>query len=96
MKLWLDDERNPINHGKPDWVWVKTFNEAIKQLKTNLVTDISFDHDLGEGKSGYDVAKWIEKEFMLNEEYPLPNVEVHSSNPVGRQNILSLFTNLKK
>ena len=42
-KLWVDDVR-PAPDG---WVWVKSYDEAIKVLIENDVTDISLDHDLG-------------------------------------------------
>ena len=60
---------------------------------------ISFDHDLGidsEGnllKSGYDLAKWLVRND-LEHTYPLPTnfkYKVHSQNPIGKQNIISLL-----
>ena len=67
---------------------VKTANEAINLLRNGDVELISLDHDLGEEdqKTGYDVAKFIEKsafEGILN---PL-EIRVHSANPVGLNNI---------
>ncbi|MFM5043537.1 cyclic-phosphate processing receiver domain-containing protein [Aeromonas caviae] len=44
MKLYLDDERKtPVG-------WVRVFwpEEAIAWLKTEMVTEISLDHDLGD------------------------------------------------
>jgi len=45
------------------------------------------NHDLGEEKSGYDVAKYI-VEYQL----PIGSFRVHSMNPVGRRNIEQLLT----
>ena len=62
MKLYLDDERKtPVG-------WVRVFwpDEAIAWLKTEMVTEISLDHDLGDDDrgTGYDVILWIEnREF---------------------------------
>ena len=95
MKLWLDDERDPTTptvqrmfgaHG--DEVWVKTADEAIHMLRTRPVTAISFDHDLGEGKSGYEVAKFIEAAAY---HATMGRIEwaVHSANAVGRANIVA-------
>jgi hypothetical protein len=57
MKLWIDDERLP-----PDgYVWAKTYQDAIKHIDTGEVDLISFDHDLGGKKTGYDVATYIER-----------------------------------
>ena len=82
MKLFVDDVRNP-----PDDTWVvcRTFDEAISHLN-NGVTEISLDHDLGEDKTGYDIAKYIER---LAYENKLGRIKwaIHSANPVGRQNI---------
>lgn len=57
MKLYLDDERKtPVG-------WVRVFwpEEAIAWLKTEMVTEISLDHDLGDDDrgTGYDVILWI-------------------------------------
>ncbi|MFM5128625.1 cyclic-phosphate processing receiver domain-containing protein [Aeromonas veronii] len=57
MKLYLDDERKtPVG-------WIRVFwpDEAIAWLKTEMVTEISLDHDLGDDDrgTGYDVILWI-------------------------------------
>ena len=64
IKIWLDDVRDlPQDEAAKCFPWVvcRTAEEAIHWLELGLVYFISFDHDLGEGKSGYDVAKWIEE-----------------------------------
>lgn len=83
MKLWLDDVREPVNKS---WQWVKTGEEAIELLKQGTVETISFDHDLGEGISGYDVAKWIE-EMAAHGGMDRISWHIHSANTVGRKNI---------
>ncbi len=83
MKIWLDDKRQPPNGG---WTWVKTGEEAIEVMKGNNIREISFDHDLGEGMSGYDVAKWIEG-MAYSDAIDKILWRVHSDNPVGRKNI---------
>lgn len=83
MKIWLDDERpKPADFD----VWLRTADAAIKALRVGGVTHISLDHDLGEEKTGYDVAKFIETEAHSKRLAPL-TVSVHSANPVGRKNI---------
>lgn len=89
MKIWLDDLRDP-----PDatWVWVTNFQQFERELSIAKKTCrpieiISFDHDLGEEKDGYDCIKLCSSVDFC-EVYPL-NVEVHSANPVGRDNILA-------
>jgi len=97
VKIYLDDLRTPTE--KFDFV-VRNYDEAIEIIKKYGVPNyISFDHDLGvddEGellKSGYDLAKWI-VENDLNGSYKLPSnftYKVHSQNPVGKKNIISLL-----
>ena len=83
MRLWLDDVR-PMPKGYD--MHVKTVEEAQELLETYEITAISFDHDLGVEKTGYDLAKWIE---AMAHSAGLPPLEwaVHSANPVGVKNI---------
>lgn len=83
MRIWLDDERLPPSD---KWTWAKTAEEALEFLKNDRVEELSFDHDLGEGKTGYDVAKWIEEMAASGALDPIL-WKVHSANPVGRKNI---------
>jgi hypothetical protein len=84
--------------------WAKTSDEAIELLKTGKVEEISLDHDLGhshhdgfeEEKTGYTVAKFIEKGAI---EGTLPHINwcyVHSQNPVGKENIKMALRNAYK
>jgi hypothetical protein len=82
MKVWLDDRRSPRD---PDWVWVKTPEEAIDLLKTREVVEISLDHDLGlldhePEATGYDVVVWIEEQVARAGFVPPEVIAVHSSN----------------
>lgn len=81
MKLYLDDERKtPVG-------WVRVFwpDEAIAWLKTEMVTEISLDHDLGDDDrgTGYDVILWIENEVMTNH-FISPKIHIHSANVSAR------------
>ena len=53
------------------------------------------DHDLGEEKSGYDIAKYI-VDKCIDEGYILPQFASQSANPVGRANILGILNNYKR
>lgn len=89
MKLWLDDERDPVVWRPQDghqWLWLKTAEEAIELIAEDVVCEISFDHDLGEGSNGYDVAKFIEEGAYSGTLTPI-KWAVHSANPVGAANI---------
>lgn len=89
MKLWLDDLRQP-----PDttWEWAANFSQVTFLLDKFGAPDLmSFDHDLGitiDGDfemNGYEIIQFISNHRPLS--YP-KEVEVHSSNPVGAENIL--------
>lgn len=91
-KLYLDDIR-PIPFG---FVGVCSYSEFVTFIEQNGLPDfISFDHDLGEEKTGYDCAKML-VEYCLDRQITLPDFAVHSQNPVGKQNIESLLGNFRK
>ena len=81
MKVFLDDERQPPE----GWILVRWPEEAIELLKTNQVTDLSLDHDLGndEHGTGYDVVLWIEGAVAIRNFVP-PRMKVHSANSSAR------------
>ena len=89
--IYIDDMRQPLI---PNALWVKSYDEAIAALiDTTDLMDIDdfislvvdFDHDLGEGKTGYDVAKWL-----IDNSY-IGKFRIHSMNPVGANNIRQLL-----
>lgn len=97
-KLFLDDEREPVGTG---WTVCTCLNEVIQVCQYfGLPSEISFDHDLGDGPSppGYEntgmgLARWI-VDRVLDGEYQLPKdftYYVHSQNPIGRMNIKGLM-----
>jgi len=85
QKIWLDD----IRKAPENWHWVKSFKQAKEYVEQevhehdNLV--ISFDHDLGGKKTGYDFAAWLVANSYTGE------YRVHSANPVGKNNICQLL-----
>ncbi len=79
-KIWLDDERM----APKGWVHIKTDDYAVWCMKNCKVSHISLDHDLGEDcGTGYDVICWIEEEVFMNNKFILPEISIHSANPVG-------------
>jgi len=82
----------------------------VKWITENGLPDmVSFDHDLADvyydpktrvqgfkyhETTGYDAAKWM-CEYCWTNGLPLPEWEVHSANPVGRDNINQLLENYK-
>ena len=92
MKVYLDDMRITPE----GWSKCVSAEMAIFLLKQGFVKEISLDHDLGAGvKTGYDVAKWIEKEVITNS-FIAPKIYVHSANPVGRKNIENCIKSIQK
>lgn len=82
MRVYLDDIRQHPN----GWERAYTAPEAIELLKTGKVTEMSLDHDLGDDPAvgdGYDVVKWIEEQVHVDENFVLPEIKVHSANPVA-------------
>lgn len=74
-----------------DFVVVRTGEELISLITSGVVDFISFDHDLGVGISGYDVACFIERRAALG--YVVPGWCIHSANIVGRRNIEMAMAN---
>lgn len=89
MKLWIDDLREPP---EDDWVWAETSKQAISVLMVwnqwlahhgNLVTEISFDHDLGADDTTRPIVLWM----CENGIWP-KRINVHSANSVGAEWLL--------
>jgi hypothetical protein len=111
-KLFLDDIRQPKDacylvqdwaklYFNDEWDVVKTHREFVSWVKRNGVpTHVSFDHDLGDFENGVELNGFSCAKFLVNycidTEQPLPKYMVHSANPVGSVNIISLFKNFEK
>lgn len=71
-------------------VSVGTYREAIEALERGSPYDVIFlDHDLGERRTGFDVAKYLVQE--IDRELWPERVIVHSHNPVGALRIRDLL-----
>lgn len=81
-KLFIDDLR-PVPKG---YVVARTYKEAIAIICKGDVSHISFDHDLGGKKTGYDIAKFIEEQAIKGNVL-FDTWQIHSANPVGKKNI---------
>lgn len=81
MNIFLDDMRTCPK----GFVLAINYDECIKLLNNNIDI-ISLDHDLGEDKTGYDVAKFMVENGIY------PNViYLHSANPIGVKNMYELL-----
>lgn len=101
MKIFLDDVRNPPTD---DWMVFRTA-EALKQfiLENNYITgphdiieEISLDHDLGEGMTGYDFLNWLESHIWLTGDPYIEGFSIHSANPAGRQNMERAINSIRR
>ena len=91
MKLWIDDVRKPPK----GWAWVTTYRQAVACLESGAVRQVSFDHDLGEGRTGYDVAAWIEERAAKGGLRRM-RWSVHSKNPVGKVRIVQAMRSAER
>lgn len=93
--LFLDDERDPPQDGRP-WIVVRKVADAIAVVRARgLPRNISFDHDLGEGVTGHDFAKWLVEHCLDARLSPDFAFYVHSQNPIGAENIRKLIERFK-
>jgi hypothetical protein len=96
INIYLDDLR-PAPDG---FILVKSVKKCQRLIKDNKgnINILSLDHDLGEGKTGYDLVKWL---CFYNgrdgyEENLFPNkIFLHTANPVGRINMYRLLEHYK-
>ena len=101
--LYIDDERSINPHTNKEYIWSCYVHglsmcitgrdywatiDTLKELadkRDEVIIDL--DHDLGPGKSGYDICKWI-----IENDYPIVAFHLHTMNPVGRFNMRQLLT----
>lgn len=86
--LYVDDLRTPPNILKQNYniIICRNYKETIYELNKRRCKVIDLDYDLGEEKTGYDICK-----FILENHIPLNKVYIHTSNPVGRNNMIQLL-----
>lgn len=86
VKIWIDD----VREAPTGYVHCHSVNEAVKKIveceKNNVVIDvIDCDHDLGDyapdGGDGIKLIDWLAERKTY---YP---IELHTMNPVGRENM---------
>lgn len=101
--IYVDDERTPDFktyirylrsshiHGSSTPIIVRDYNSAIecidniRELNGDIILDL--DHDIGLGKTGYDICKYI-----VENQYQLLGFHIHSMNPVGASNMQQLLS----
>jgi len=65
---------------------------AMTEYYTNVKNNYELNYNNIIEKTGYDVAKWLVAESM-NKNIPLPQIYVHSANPIGSANIMGYINN---
>lgn len=81
LRPFSNEEREVLS-GHPQVDVARNYDEAITFLTAHRYDMVLFDHDLGPGKNGMDIAKWV----VSNIQEPFLYY-VHSANAVGRINI---------
>ena len=94
MKVFMDDARET-----PEG-WVRTYNveETKNLLSTRLVTHLSLDNDLGSldhTTEGYNVLNWLEEVVFDDPTFPIPEMQVHSSNASRAQSMRQTIRKLE-
>lgn len=96
--LFLDDERSIesvtwVTLPSGPWIIARSYDEFLITVEAyGLPGFVSFDHDLGDGKTGRDCAYWLVDRCITTDEL-IPDYAVHSMNPVGAENITSIMEN---
>lgn len=65
---------------------------AMIEYYTNTKPNFELDYKRIEEKTGYDCAKWLVAE-SITKNIPLPQIYVHSANPIGSANIIGYINN---
>lgn len=83
MKLWLDDLRAPPPGD--DWVWAQTVRRAKEIFRSEEITELSLDYELGEDAegrvqpNGQVLVEWMACEGR----WPSGSIAIHSHSTVG-------------
>ncbi len=86
-KLYLDDLRSC----PPGYDVVRTVQEFKDYITKNGVPElISFDHDLGGDETAMQCIHWL-----IDNDYRINDYNLHTANPVGRDNMESLILSWK-
>jgi len=94
-KVWLDDVRK----SPAGWIHFEEIESLIKYYKKNhnKITEISLDHDLGDNvPPGYNFLLWLEEMVYTGKYNQVPNIKVHSANPVGKRRMEQSIKSINK
>lgn len=99
MKILVDDIRDWLPDGSTPDIIIRNFNTAWEMLDyiENTGCELYLDHDLGGGKTGYDLITIIEKDHHEKSSSfgTLPaKIVCVSDNPPGRARIQQVIDKL--
>lgn len=100
--LFLDDVRllhETVDYTTRDWCVARSTEDAIFHVTfLGMPEFISFDHDLGGDDTSMEFLKWLTDKWLDGEfgDYPIPEYQIHSANPIGAANIKSWMETWKK
>jgi len=86
MKLFVDDNRSPLDAG---FTIVRNYEKAIILIDLIDFEFVSLDFDLGEKHNGLDIIK-----HMINEERFPSHLNIHSTHPKGSIEMYKLAKSL--
>ena len=92
--VYVDDERPTPSYDETQFVPITCHNydqavDVIQYLSTvDQPFTLDLDHDLGEGKTGYDICKYLVEHQLA----VCGCINIHSMNPVGVSNMEQLLT----
>jgi hypothetical protein len=93
IKVYLDDARRE----PAGWVRCYRPEEVIHLLKEQIVSEMSLDHDLGDGiEPGLKVLDWLEEEVHFDPEFRIPRIHIHSANPYGREVMIEVARRIEE
>lgn len=88
---WIKENGLPkkicFDHDLGEDVAIKLVSNGFNKKKAREVKKLA--------KSGYDCAKWL-VDFCLDKGLQIPDWNVQSANPVGKENINGILSNAKK
>ena len=65
---------------------------AMQEYYNNVRDNYTIDYSNIKEKTGMDCAKWLVAESM-NRKIPLPQIYIHSANPIGSANMMGYINN---
>jgi hypothetical protein len=65
---------------------------AMVEYYTNVKNNFTLDYNNIKEKTGYDCCKWLVNE-SIEKKIPLPQIYVHSANPIGSANMMGYINN---